>query len=211
MGELQVWYQKESEADSVLKLAEDDEVIVLPDDNIIFTFIRLLCAGDFLATKNYLRVQEGNTENVNILQIICQILDLLSRRESPMFTHVAIIVVRTLRMVMHGPCKDNQKYLVMNTEVLVSLNRLMRSSRPKNHALTLAWNKDIECLKECVDLLRAAIEGFAPEAMSMIASLVQLNSMSCPCCYYHPRRRTRTSWSMASRMWRPSTWYSCLP
>ena len=165
----------------MLKFIDDDEAIVLPDENVVFTIIQLMCAGDFLPVKNYIREQEGNADDVNILQILCQILDFLSRRESPMFTHVAIIVVKTLRMVMHGPCRDNQKYLVMKTEVLVSLNRLMRSSRPKNHALTLAWNKDIECLKECVvDLLRAAIEGFSRHSYvyDRIIASIELNVLS---------------------------------
>ena len=108
LGELQLWYQKESETSSMLKFIDDDEAIVLPDENVVFTIIQLMCAGDFLPVKNYIREQEGNADDVNILQILCQILDFLSRRESPMFTHVAIIVVKTLRMVMHGPVETTR-------------------------------------------------------------------------------------------------------
>jgi hypothetical protein len=180
LSDVLMWYQKESEG--VTTLAEDDHsVMVLPDETILLTLIQLLCEGDFVVMKNYMREQEGNRDSVNIPQILCQILDFLSRKEAPLFTHVSITLVKTIRALIHGPCKENQRYLVVNTEVFVCINRLMRSSRPKTQALTVAWNRDMEVLKACiVDLLRSAVEGSTSGSyiFDRIISSIELNVLS---------------------------------
>ena len=174
------WFQKEAENAATID-EEMETLIVMPDENVIFTLIQLMCEGDYLPLKNYMRQQDENTETVNIPVILSTILDFLSRRESPLFTHVSNYVVKTIRQMLHGPCRENQKCLVMTTELLVSLNRLVRLSRPKTQDLTNAWNVDIEQLKESIiDLLRSLSEGFLKSSTiyDKIINNIELNILS---------------------------------
>ncbi len=61
---------------------------MMPDENVVFTLLQLMCEGDYLPLKNYMRQQDENTTSVCIPVILANILDFLSRRESPLFTHV---------------------------------------------------------------------------------------------------------------------------
>jgi hypothetical protein len=178
--EIFTWYQKEAEN---VEVVDDlgDSVLILPDQSVVFTLIQLICEGDQVPLKNYFREQEGNSESVSIPLLLTNILDFLSRRESALFTNVSITIVKTIRATLHGPCKENQRYYIMNTEVLVSLNRIIRSSRPKTQTLTLVWNIDIEMLKECIiDLLRSVVEGFGRDSLifDRIISSIELNVTS---------------------------------
>jgi hypothetical protein len=181
------WYQKEAENVDVIEEAAlssgevVNSVLHLPDESIIFTLIQLMCEGDNLLLKNYFREQDGNSESVSITAVLATILDFLSRRESALFTNVSITIVKTIRATVSGPCRENQKYYIINTEMLGSLNRFIRCSRPKTITLTLAWNIDIEMLKECmVDLLRSVIEGFTRDSIifDRMISSVEMNVTS---------------------------------
>lgn len=181
LADILSWFQKEAE---LIETQPDDigeNVLILPDENSIFTLIQLMCTGDYLPLKNYMREQDGNSAQVNIPSILASILDYLSRRESPLFTHMTVYVVHTIRLLMHGPCRGNQIYFIMGTEVLISLNRLIRLSRPKTQLLTMAWNLNIERLKESIiDVLRSCVEGFLKNSpiYDRIMSCIELNVLS---------------------------------
>jgi hypothetical protein len=184
--QLNLWYQKEaengenSELDNIDK-ESNEYVIILPDENSIFTLLQLMCEGDYLPIKIYMKEQESNSQQVVIPILLGQTLDFLSRRESQLFTHVTIDIVKTIRKLLHGPCRENQNCIILNTEVLVSLNRLIRLSRPKGAFLTASWNYDIEQLKECViDTLRSMIEGFFKDnvVFDRLLSSIEFNVLS---------------------------------
>jgi hypothetical protein len=150
----------------------------MPPEQIVFRLLQLMCDGNYLPAKNLFRDQEGNSRVANIIESLATFIDKLSRQETHLSTRISVDVIKTMLKFMQGPCKGNQEHLIMHTELLVSLNRLMRTSRPAGQNFTDAWATDIETLRESiVDILLAAIEG-QPETsvvFERVATTIELN------------------------------------
>ena len=150
---------------------QPDQTIRLPEAMVFLKMIHLMCDGNFVSTKLFLKEQEGNSRFVNILDTIANFADVLSRLESHNCTQVTIRVVDSILGLLQGPSSTCQEHFVLHTDLLVALNRLMRSSRPSQD-LSAQWRADIDVLKEYViDVMRACIEGL-PEG-SVVVERVQ--------------------------------------
>jgi len=173
---ISIWATKECEVDTiqqanaskiVKKMSQgeaDDEVDFkvadFPPEYIVFKLLQLMCEGNNLTLKNLIREQDENARVVGVIECLCSLMDLLSRFQCRLATRLLIIVIKTVRKLMQGPCEGNQELIVIRTELLVSLNRIMRIMRPTVMMFHNAWLDDIEDLKiEIVDILRATIEG----------------------------------------------------
>jgi hypothetical protein len=150
----------------------------LPPEQTVFRLLQLMCDGNYLPAKNLFRDQEGNSRAANIIDSLAAFIDKLSRQETHLSTRISIDVIKTMLKLMQGPCRGNQEHLIMHTELLVSLNRLMRTSRPSSQNFTEAWASDIEILRESiVDILLAAIEEQAETSVvfERVATTIELN------------------------------------
>lgn len=162
------WCKKENEVGALVDSEEVDEEdeeelqvdVVLPSQVLILELLQMLCEGDYHPLKSLMQAQERNSEQVNLISRLAVIIDMLSRMEAPVFTSICLYMFRAVRKIIYGLNKRNQEYLVLGTEVLPSMNRLMRSSRARTTQLSTAWYNDMERLKEImIDVLLCSMEG----------------------------------------------------
>lgn len=151
--------------------------LMLPDEITVFKLLQLMGAGNFAVCQNIVREQSGNSRAVPLLNQIAAYSDTLSRLESLQVTQMLIHIVKTVHSLLQGPCKANQDFFVLQTELLLSLNRILRSNRPQRNC-TQHWLNCLEQLKECcVDLLRVAIEDQREDSVILerVATAIELN------------------------------------
>ena len=59
------------------------------------------------------------------------------------------MVMKTILVLLQGPCWMSQEYFVLHTDILVALNRIMRSARLLDYHQT-HWQQDRDYLKEII-------------------------------------------------------------
>lgn len=149
----------------------NNEAEVFPPELVILKLIFLLTAGNFLPMKDIFREQPGNTRYVNILDPLSQYFNLLSRLENHRITQVGLRVAHCTVGLITGPAILNQEYIVLRTDLLISLNKILRAAKPAED-YTLEWDRDVTYLKEfIIDILRACIE--EQHSTSLICDRVQ--------------------------------------
>jgi len=181
LKEISYWCKQDSDSKEAVEDAYNAERVSLPPDTIVLRLLLIFCNGDFHPLKDLMRAQEKNVEQVNIIARLASMADVFSRHESPILTNVCLQVFKALRNIIYGLNKGNQEFLVLQTEVLSSMNRLMRSSRARTTAMSSYWYEDAEKLKECVlDVLTCAVEGHAPfsPVFDRIINAIELNVLS---------------------------------
>ena len=160
---------------------EEEQVVELPTDVAIFKLLKLMCNGDFHPLKGMMRSQERNTEQINIIAKLCVMADLLSRHEMQAFTSICLMIFKAIRNIIYGLNKGNQEFLILQTEVLPSINRFMRASRGRSVFLSSSWSEEIDDLKEVLlDVIICAIEGHSSKSavVDRIVSTIELNVLS---------------------------------
>lgn len=103
---------------------------------IVFFLLQLMCEGEFSGIKNYVREQTKNSKIVNILDSLSNLIDFLSRHNTVECCAISTTILRTIQKLLSGPCRGNQDQLILHTELLVSLNRFMRFTRPIHRETT---------------------------------------------------------------------------
>jgi hypothetical protein len=83
-------------------------------------------------------------------------LTLLSRNPCRTSTDAAIRVSATILEVIQGPCKKNQEHLALNTDLLETLNRILRS-KPQVNDCRAEDELELKCT--CVDIYLGLLEG----------------------------------------------------
>lgn len=131
-----------------------------PEDIMVLYLIQYLCLGHALPNREQFRDQIGNPRSVNLLESLASYVGILSRSENLPNTYIAIVLLRTILRLVQGPCRGNQEQFVLHTELLISLNRIIRSARPTVQNLTQVWLDCLEELKEgVINVLRGITEG----------------------------------------------------
>ena len=131
-----------------------------PREASVLILISNMTADNFTPNKQIMHNQEGNSRFVNILDHMSNFLDVLSRLEGPMCTKMSVRIAHSILSLLQGPDRAIQEHFVIRTDMLMALNRFMRTSFRPFHEITPEWSEDFDTLKEIlVDLLRAAIEG----------------------------------------------------
>ena len=169
--QLTLWSSREFEGRN-----DDRAVYELPDEIGVFKLLQLLCLGNFAPCQNCIRDQFGNTRVVGLIGQLATYSDVLSRLESHLCTQMCIHLVQTIHTLIQGPCKGNQDQFVLQTELLLSLNRIIRDIKPQ-FGCSIEWYYHIERLKECsVDVLRASIEDQPPNSVILerVATSIEL-------------------------------------
>lgn len=131
-----------------------------PEEIMALYLIQYLCLGNALPNREQFREQMGSPRSVNILESLASYVGTLSRSENLPNLYIAIVLLRTILRLVQGPCRGNQEQFVLHTELLISLNRIIRSSRPTMQSMSQVLLDCIEELKEgVVNVLRGITEG----------------------------------------------------
>ena len=136
----------------VLPEGEDPD---LPDDVIVVRFMQLMCEGHYLNNQDILREQPENDTSINLLDDYVSYLNTVSRIQCRTSTDAASRVASTILEVIQGPCVDTQEYFVLNTELIETLNRIMRSKV----VLDCVPEEELELKKAAIDILQGLLEG----------------------------------------------------
>lgn len=140
----------------VIELKEDQDP-QLPDIFIIIRYIQLLAEGHFLPNQDIMREQAHNNVSYNILDDLVDYLNCLSRINCRTSTEAAIGVSATILELIQGPSEGNQTHFSLNTELVETLNRVMRSA-PVGDTLHNLDN-EIELKKTAIDIFQGLLEG----------------------------------------------------
>ena len=108
---------------------------------VALDILQLLCEGSgyhCIGIKNIIREQTGNARIVPLLESLAAFLGVLSKNctlgeSSEVFNIVNMKLLlagfQTVIRMAQGPCVGNQEMFILHTELLVSINRVIRSIR----------------------------------------------------------------------------------
>ena len=78
----------------------------------VLRFVQLLCEGHYSPMQNYLRTQEGNRTNINLLHELVNSLLVVERTLSSLTIGMACQLYQTIIELVQGPCHANQLFLI---------------------------------------------------------------------------------------------------
>ncbi len=167
---VKAWCNKETEnnASSNANAANTNAAnATIPEDVFVLNLLQGICEGSYMGNRDQIREQTGNSKIVNILESLATLVGVLSRVDSFVYSKITIKILKTVLRLVQGPCKGNQEQFVLHTELLISLNRMIRGARPNMHNLSQSMSNNFEHLKEAViDVLRGVIEGQPKTSLS---------------------------------------------
>lgn len=149
--------------------------VELPGDIIFLRFMQLTCEGHYLNNQNVLREQKTNATSVNLIDDLVQYLNIASRIPCRTSTNAAGRVASTILEIIQGPCEGNQEYMVLNTELVETLNRIMRSKVVKD----CVEEEETELKKCAIDILQGLLEGQGKKqaVYERVLSVIHLDSI----------------------------------
>lgn len=160
---LKSWSIRENEA----QLSNAKLRVQAPEDIMSLYLIQFLCVGNALPNREQFREQGNNSRAINLLESLASYVGILSRTESLPNIYIAIVLLRSILRLVQGPCRGNQEQFVLHTELLISLNRIIRSARPTAQTLSPLW---MECLEELksgvIDVLKGITEGQSESSLT---------------------------------------------
>ena len=133
----------------------NDQDPELPDTFLIIRFLQLITEGHYRNNQNIVREQPNNPLSVNLLDDLVDYLNTLSRIPCRTSAVAAIRVSATILEVIQGPCVGNQMHLTLNTEILESLNRLLRTVGGSDGKV----DENLEVRGTCIDIFQGLLEG----------------------------------------------------
>ena len=134
---------------------ENDEDRCLPDETIVIRFLQLLCEGHFNPCQDLLRDQPSNCVSINLLDDFIMYLSSLSQIPCKTSTIAAIQLTATILEVIQGPCERNQDHFILQSELMETLNRLLRA-HPVNGC---TYEDELALKKTCVEIYQGLLEG----------------------------------------------------
>lgn len=142
----------EWQGDIVLPEGEEPN---LPEPVLIIRMLQLMSEGHYLPNQDLMREQPYSIEPANLLESLVSYLRCLSHHPCCTSTNAAIRISATIVEILQGPCKGNQAYLALNTDLLETCNRLMRAKRIADCVV----EEEVELKKTVVDILEGILEG----------------------------------------------------
>jgi hypothetical protein len=137
-------------------LLEDDAEPDMPEEFILVRCLQLMCEGHFEPNQDIMRAQPNNrVAQYNLLDDFVQYMQCLDTIKCNTSTTAALAVSATILEVIQGPCIANQDHFALNTELIETLNRLMRH-RPTNDCDPEA---ELELKKGGIEIFQALLEG----------------------------------------------------
>ena len=140
---------------------EEGEDPDLPEEIIIIRFLQLMSEGHYQPNQDIVREQPLNEKSVNLLDYFVNYMTSLSRLRCRTSTQAGIAVANTVLEVIQGPCQLNQEFFVVNTELIETINRLLRASIEPGSDCD--EGEEFELKKTCIDILQGVLEGQASQ------------------------------------------------
>ena len=155
--EARVMLQKLNRWHSVTSLgrnaAASTEPTVLPYYIMLLRFLQLMCEGHFLKNQDAIRDQPFNESSVNLLDDLVMYLSTMSKLSDKLSVKAALQTCATLLDAIQGPCMGNQLHLALNTQLIETLNRLLRAPVVDDD------EEGYELKIVCVDIFLGLLEG----------------------------------------------------
>jgi hypothetical protein len=136
-------------------LLEEDDDVDLPEEVVVVRFMQLMCEGHYKNNQNIMREQPNNRTSVNLLDDLVVYLNTVSRIICRTSTDSAIRVSATILEVIQGPCELNQEHFALSTELIETLNRIMRSKTIRD----CVDEEEVELKKTAIDIFQGLLEG----------------------------------------------------
>jgi hypothetical protein len=140
-----------------LPATKEDEEPEEHDSMIVTRLLQLMCEGHYEPNQDMMR-GDGKSQ-FNLLVTFVAHLRELEKIHTRVATHSMIAVLGTTLEVVQGPCLGNQMYLVMESEVLEILNRLVR--RKIMAGTDQVAEEEDELKKTVILIFKALLEGQA--------------------------------------------------
>jgi hypothetical protein len=156
-------------------VVEEGGEVDLPGEIIILRFMQLTCEGHYLNNQDILREQKSNPTSINLIDDLVLYLNVTSRIPCRTSTDAGGRVASTVLEIIQGPCEGNQEYMVLNTELIETLNRLMRSKVVKD----CVEDEETDLKKCAVDILQGLLEGQGKKqaVYERVLSVIHLDSI----------------------------------
>jgi hypothetical protein len=106
--------------------AEDDEDVPEPPQTQFLTALQLMCEGHYKANQNIFREQPHNDHSINLLTEMVSHFSTISKLETRSSIRTAAAIADLILEVIQGPCVGNQEYFAQETELLETMNHMMR-------------------------------------------------------------------------------------
>jgi len=119
----------------------------------VLHFVQLLCEGHYNAMQNFLRSQEGNRTNVNVVMELVNSLLVIERTLSSLTIGMACQLYETLIELVQGPCHGNQLFLI-GTNLCDVVVRFLHGVYPD-----CSTREVVELKLLCLKLLLSLLEG----------------------------------------------------
>jgi hypothetical protein len=127
----------------------------LPDGLIVLRFMQLMCEGHYLPNQDILREQPNTSNSINLIDNLVDYIRTLSRIPCWTSNQAALRALATVLEVIQGPCEGNQEHFALNTELIETLNRLLRTK-----AVQDCTEEDQVALKRVtIDIFQGLLEG----------------------------------------------------
>jgi hypothetical protein len=160
-------------------MSNDDDSNQLNPPRLLITlrFLQLMCEGHYLNNQDIMRDQ-GKSVTVNLLADFVEFLALLSKNPNKQSMEASLELMALILEVIQGPCHGNQSYFVMNSELIETLNRLMRI-KLKIEDIGL----EVEMKKSVIDIFQALLEGqgFGSAIYERVLSVLHLDVLRLIC------------------------------
>lgn len=136
----------------VLKEGMDPD---LPENFIVIRMLQLMSEGHYHNNQEIMREQSFNAISFNLLDPMVVYLNSLTRIPCRTSTVAGIGVANLALEILQGPCEGNQTYFTLNTELLETMNRMLRS--PLVHDCVREEETDLKMTT--IDIFCGLLEG----------------------------------------------------
>jgi hypothetical protein len=138
----------------IIILGEDEDPSP-PEEIIIIRFMQLLAEGHFGKNQEIIREQLHNSTSYNLLDDLVEYLKCLSRIPCKTSTNCAIRVASTILELIQGPCEGNQTHFALSTELIETINRVMRTKVVND----CDEGDEVELKTTTIDIIQGLLEG----------------------------------------------------
>jgi hypothetical protein len=129
----------------------------LPKEILLIRFLQLMSEGHYNPNQDLMREQPMNDESINLLDDIINFQNILSRTPCRTSTTAGLANMALILEVIQGPCFGNSNHFALNTELLETLNRLMRARSQEDSDCDSG--DEVELKKTAVDIFQGLLEG----------------------------------------------------
>jgi hypothetical protein len=158
-------WQTSASADPDQTAEDGDDEIQEPPQSQFLTALQLMCEGHYKPNQDIFREQPHNDHSINLLTEMVSHFTTISKIETRSSIRTASALADLILEVIQGPCVGNQEYFAQETELLETMNHMMRYKPPPDEDA----EDDAEELKTTMlKVFKALLEGQGNGKLSMI-------------------------------------------